>query len=127
MLPEAHIQQPLQTLAETTIKFCVDFPKESLQQIIEGLLEHFFPCGSTEYCDADVRWFLNLFEKEYFEQVFFSQESGVRLLKFYMSRVLLNLPVDEECKNPLAFFHDKACAVFLFVHKYIYKYIFFYI
>ena len=114
LLPEAKIQ-PLQTLAETTIKFCADFSKESLQQIIEGLLEHFFPCVSTEYCDADVHWFLNLFEMKYFEKVFSSQESGVRLLKFYMSRVLSHLPVDKECTNPLAFFHDKACGKYSFV------------
>ena len=74
------------------------------------MLEHFFaPNRIGKFHDEDICWFLSLFEKEAFNRIFSTQESGVRLLKFYLSRILSTpLLVSNLSDNPLGIFHDKV-------------------
>lgn len=83
------------------------FPKNSIKlskQILEGLLEYFFPPLSTpQYNLDDVQWFLKEInsQKCIFNDAFSSMNAQKNFLKFYLNRILSsanNLTADD---NPL--------------------------
>ena len=97
-------------LTDQILKFLFECPKGSLQQVVSEMLEHYFsPTRSGHFQDEDIHWFLKLFEDENFDRIFHTKESGVRLLKFYLSRILSTSSDSIAFDNPLGIFDSKVC------------------
>ena len=97
-------------LTDLVLKILLDCPKRSIQQVVSEMLEHYFARTRIgNFQDEDIRWFLKLFEDENFNKIFYTKESGVRLLKFYLSRILSTSSIVFE--NPLGIFDNKVCLL----------------
>ena len=97
-------------LTDQILKFLFECPKGSLQQVVSEMLEHYFsPKRIGHYQDEDILWFLKLFEDENFDRIFHTKESGVRLLKFYLSRILSTSSAVFD--NSLGIFDNEVCLL----------------
>ena len=97
----------LSKLAQYSLKHLPACPDDSKQQLLIGLLEHFFPLGGA-HNQEDVSWLL---EQLVLNTVFSDQPAIVRSLKLYLSRILRTVsnPSDSnDSVNPMDLFDDKA-------------------
>ena len=92
-----------------TYKHLFVCPDESKQQLLEGILEHFFPPNGA-YDEQDVTWFLQQLIASV--TVFSRQPATIRCLKLYLTRILTttNCPSVESSDsiNPLHLYDDKV-------------------
>ena len=99
---------------EYTRKHLFVCPEESIQQLLEGILEHFFPPNSG-YIGQNVSWFLNQLILGPSGTVFSQQPATIRYLKLYLARILTCETVEssspDTLTNPLCLFDDKVIII----------------
>lgn len=96
----------LSKLAQYSLKHLPACSDDSKQQLLRGLMEHFFPHGGT-YDQDNVSWFL---EQLVVNTVFSDQPATIRSLKLYLTRILTvsNPSGTNGSVNPMDLFDDKV-------------------
>ena len=101
----------LSKLIEYSLKHQHACSDDSKQQLLKGLMEHFFPPGGA--CDQeDVSWFLEqlMLNSDVSFSFFSRQPAAIRSLKLYLTRILtVNSVVGStDTFNPMDMFDDKV-------------------
>lgn len=94
------------------LQFCAKDLTILSKQILEGLLEYFFPANSTvQYNSDDIHWFFEQISLKpcSFARVFSSKNAEINFLSFFLIRILSSGGSSQSTiANPLFIFNDKV-------------------
>ena len=101
----------LSKLIEYSLKHQHAYSDDSKQQLLEGLLEHFFPPGGA-YDQEDISWFLEqlVVNSDVSFSFFSRQPAAIRSLKLYLTRILTvsSASGSTDSVNPMDLFNGKV-------------------